>query len=147
LTNYTEGLHWDVGEVISQKKMNQIVNNVDFLYGQKIKVRYRAHELTRTTGVRIAAGKHPIGPAPKSGVMNRDIYFGNFFTTGCRPVVNATLAQVSRGRSFITITGVGGNGMHPSHSGFRAVVAHQTVPGKTFNYPRALWIHWQAFGY
>jgi hypothetical protein len=146
LARYETGLDWDIGETISQRKLNRMVSNMDYLYDQRIKVKYRAHDLSRVSGVRIAAGKVPIGPKTNDDVMVRAVDFNNFFTIGCRPIVVVSLAQRDRARSFVTIRGHD-NGLHPTHKGFRVIVAHQIITGKTFTYPRALWVHWMAYGY
>jgi hypothetical protein len=141
LSDYTE-LRWNVGETTSRQKLNQMVDNTHNLWLKRIEASYKGWGVTRTSGLKIAAGIEGVGPE-KVAIMTHQIYFGNFFTPGCRPAVVATTATTRHGYSYTTTRGLAGGEAHATHNGFRVLIA--LPKGETFL--QRVFVNWMAVGY
>lgn len=133
-------------ESISQTKLQQMANNEQWLFENMAKMRYATQALTRDAGVRVISGKTPFGTTTGgASAIDTHIYFGSFFTAGCKPVVTGMVETTGPHlRKLITIRGFGGE---VDHRGFVAHLSTQEFPGVPVNIEASGWIHWQAIGY
>lgn len=129
---------WSANEPVWTQKLQQMVANDQHLYERLPKVRYNAYGLTRDTTLRIASGVvvMPTG----AEVVRKQVYFGNFFTAGCQPVVLVSL--ISNGEKRITVSAQGLNQVAPGHEGFRIISADHVNKVKNTHY-----VAWLAVGY
>lgn len=126
------------GEPISNAKLNQMCSNDQWLFENAARVRFN-YGGPRDAGVKIIAGKSPFSTSSLQHVWV-DVYFGSFFSAGCKPSVMTQAETTGLGRKDIHIVGFGGE---VDHRGFRAVVYTDEV--QTIESPG--WVHWQAVGY
>lgn len=134
------------GEAITNSKLNQMANNTQFLFERSPKMRYAAAGLTRDTGLKILAGKTPY-PANTRDWSDARVYFGSFFTAGCKPIVTAVVGDIQAGglRKYISLRGHNGE---IDHTGFIAhVVTFELYPGGAKTVTGPGFVHWTAIGY
>lgn len=132
-------------ESLSQAKLQQMANNMQWLFENNPRVRYLPPGGSpRDAGLKIMYGKAPF-PIWASGVYDAFIYFGSFFSAGCKPIVTTSLEVTgSRGAKANTIRGLGGE---IDYRGFVARVFTVERPGVPTDIEAGGWIHWQAAGY
>ena len=131
-------------EVVDASKLNQMSNNIRYVFERMPRLNYTAHGAgPKETGVRVLAGLAAV-PALGDWQQVVTVYFGSYFTQGCRPVVVSQLAGYNVIRIFNKIRGIGMT--HPDHRGFEAgLVVAEEVNNRTFQ--GASYLHWLAIGY
>lgn len=133
-------MSWN-GEPISTDKLNQMCNNTQYLFDRSPRIRYATNGITRDTGLKVLAGKTSY-PTVQANYVYLPVYFGSFFSSGCRPVVVATVEAPFGGhRNRVMVYGF--NGVEIDQTGFQAVVTTEAVP----TLGPGGWVHWSAVGY
>lgn len=131
-------------QLIDSETMQTIAGDLRYLYDNTPAVYYRAYDVRKNTGMKVACGVVQMVPH-KAKQINRDISFGNYFSASCRPVVvvtGATGAWVS-----IEIAAQGGHTRVVNNTGFRIYLQSNEV-GKVKSYfPSSSYIHWIAIGW
>ena len=139
------------GEPLTTAKLNQAMNNIQYIFERSPRMRYTAPNgegaLTRDTSLKIISGKTPYPLENTRDYLDVHVYFGSFFSAGCKPIVQVTCEHAGGGaRRLATLRGHSGE---VDHTGFIAHVSNQENPGAgphpAFNSPG--WIHWTATGY
>lgn len=132
------------GQPITDAKLNQMVQNTQYIFERSPQIRYAANGVTRDTAVKILVGKTPIPPSAASNKILQQVNFGSYFTAGCQPIVTATYESYGGGsqRARVTIAGLSTR-LVIDHIGFWAVVSQEDLPRRTENG----FVHWQAVGY
>lgn len=150
-----EDVSWSDDEDILADKLNKMATNEKYLMEQTVPHRYQAYGIDVTDGVKVCGGVAVLGPGP-GRQLDKDVYFGKFFTPGCRPVVTATLATAAMFRVFITIRGPNGyatGSNRPDHNGFNVVLdadPHDIPKLESYLtnfFPVQQRVHWIALGY
>lgn len=138
-------VQWTDGEAADDVKLNQMAANDDYLYQNIIDGKYDAHGVVKDSGLKIWSRVISIPPNHKH-VVSADVYFGTYFSAGCRPVIASTLATADRVRSTVSIRALDGTRI-PDNQGFRVVLYYINAEGQylTFDYPQH--IHIIAIGY
>lgn len=133
-------MSWN-GEPITTDKLNQMCNNSQYLFDRSPRIRYAGPQFTRDTGLKVIAGKTPY-PVVQANYIYLPVYFGSFFSSGCNPIVTATVEAPSGGhRNRVMAYGLSGGAI--DNIGFQAVVTTEAVP----TLGPAGWVHWIAVGY
>lgn len=134
---------WQPNEVISEGKMDQLANNGQWLFENMPRARYTAHGVRRAEGVRIACGLClvPAGTVPN---YDREVYFGDFFSSGCMPIVTTAFVSNQR-RVWVTIAGLGR--FHPDDRGFQVHVTMGSDNPENDQLHKDAYVSWQAMGY
>jgi hypothetical protein len=118
--------------------------NDQWLYENMPRLSYSAGGVKRTSGIKIAAG-HAVLQPNKSHAGSTPVYFGGFFSQGCRPVVLATCNNHKQGRLFIWTSGIGDRSnanYYPDDRGFTInVQSEKGVIGSSYA------VAWIAVGY
>lgn len=132
-------------ESITQQKLQQMANNEEWLFENTPRLRYSTSGLTRDAGIKLISGKTPHAQV-NAEHLDVPVYFGSFFTGGCKPIVTATVEHNGGGgRRLATIRGHGGE---IDHRGFIAhVTTQEDYPGAIRNFNSGGWLHWMAVGY
>lgn len=133
---------------LTKEKLEQTSNNIQWLFENSPKMRYNYANgaLVRDNGLKIIAGKTWFGAVPGRDWADSWIYFGNFFSAACKPIVTATIETTGwRLRKFVTIRSVSG-AAEVDHRGFICHISdHETVVTPTIE--AGGWVHWQAVGF
>lgn len=125
--------------------MNQLADNVQYVYEQMPKVKYNAYGVNKTNGVKILAGISGGGPTGNS-YARVQVYFGTYFSPGCKPVVVANV-QPSGNRWRYTVVPKGLSTVAPDHTGINFIVganAWSTTPNII---DERFYVHWMAIGW
>lgn len=143
VTSYN-GVTWSDDEPIYTSKLNQMSQNEQYLFENAPTVYYKAHGVTRQTGIKIAAG---VTPCTRSGGYreNTTINFGTFFTTGCNPVVTHSMLHTGEVRVHWGHKGIGTT--LPDHRGFEIYGNLDSLNLRTNYLTRNYYISWIAIGY
>lgn len=141
-----EPVSWTDDELITADKLNKMTTNDKYLSEQVIVQQYNAYNIVKTDGLRILTGIVGL-PASTNRQISKEIGFGSFFTIGCRPSVQATLATIDQYRSFVAIKGLGVNNLRPDHTGFQVVINADPLAATKKYFPTTVHVHWMAIGY
>lgn len=137
-------ISWQPGELITEYKMDAIGQNMEYLNERSVKGLYNAHNANVRNNVKIAAGVATIEP-DANGVVGKDVYFGDFFTTGCRPVVVGTIVSDSVRRVHMTQFGLAG--LWPDHNGVRFAIRVDEYNTANNAITKSIFVNWIALGY
>lgn len=134
---------WGDNEPVFTKKLNKMAQNDQWLYENTPRMLYKAQGVARTQGVKIASGIATVHP--DKDTFNRDtIYFGSFFTVGCRPIVVVSL--INNGEAYIHLSTHGISGQFPDHRGFE-LHGHTDKRSGLNVFTRTYYVSWIAVGY
>jgi hypothetical protein len=126
--------------------MNQLANNVQYVYENTPRFYYNSYGIKKTAGIKIMAGVATISPANVLWRSSR-VEFGSFFTVGCRPVV--VLGRTPSGTKYRHHTLVKGIGTYlPDHRGIELHAGADYYGTSTKNVvDQTQYIHWLAIGW
>lgn len=132
-------------KALTKEKLQQMANNDQWLFENTPRVRYTLLDgsLTRDTGGKILAGKALFGASPNDW-SERTIYFGNFFSAACKPIVQVTIETTGTHlRKYASIRGI--SGAEVDHRGFICHLSAQERNAKVVE----TWglIHYTAVGF
>jgi hypothetical protein len=132
---------WSPKELISSDKMAQLANNSQWLFENTPRSNYNAYGVSRATGVKLAAGIQIFG-ASKANNQTRPVYFNNFFSAACHPVVTTGVISFQR-RTFVIMNGLGV--LHPDQRGFEITVECDSTTANKIE--RSFYVTWMAMGF
>ncbi len=138
-------INWADDEYLSADKLNAMVANTRYLFERAPKMYYNSYAVKKDTGIKIACGAYTIAPG-KAHLFRRTIYFGSFFTTGCKPVIVNGITSPSNRRMIPSMYGIQGEGYVPDHRGFVACVNTSTTE-KAHYLNKQIYFNWIAVGY
>lgn len=142
-----KAINWTPNEVISERKMDQVADNSQWLYNNTPRAIYTLPGgLRRTEGIKIAAGRVVVAKRMKSDLATVTVRFGNFFSTRCEPIITTGIVSARQPRIFCVINGIGGK-LQPDHRGFNARINIMAEKKKNDKIVRSFHISWQAMGY
>lgn len=132
---------WQPHDLLDADKMGQLANNSQWLFENTPRINYNAYGVSRTTGTKIAAGIQIFG-ASKTAYQTRPVYFTNFFSAACHPVVTTGVISLQR-RTFVICNGFGD--LHPDHRGFEITIECESASANKIE--RACYVTWMALGF
>lgn len=105
-----------INDPVDKDKLNQVVNNVQYVYENMPRIQYNTYGIKKATSVKLLAGISSVKPSQSLWATNQ-IDFGSYFTAGCKPViVTGTQPTTGRLRYHVVIKGLGGS-YYPDHRG------------------------------
>ncbi len=140
--------NWIDDEDITARKLNQMSQNDQFLLDRIPRMFFdgRNGSPRRNINIKVAAGIAFL-PRQTARQGNINVYFRNYFSPGCKPVIVAQPASAANFRIFCTIKQIGTNRGDPTERGF-AIVLNADPLAKTTNYfPNVTDVHWIAIGW
>lgn len=135
-------ISWAPLELVTEDKLDQIANNAQWLFENDVRGTYSAQGVRRAEGIKIM-GSIVTFPASADGVQTKSIYFNNFFSTGCKPVVTTGVVSFQL-RTFIITSGLGV--MFPDYRGFDITCLCLDSANKS-RIERTFYVQWIAMGY
>lgn len=135
---------WSPLDPVDADKLSAMVNNDNWLKDNTVRGRYGASTVKKDTGIRIAAGLVLI-TSGKTAQKTAYVSFGNYFSSGCHPVVTTGVVSSSQRQIFVTIDGPGRSAL-PSRDGFQAHV-HVDSKNKKKGITRNFYVSWSALGF
>jgi uncharacterized membrane protein len=106
---------------------------------------YNAHAIKKTSGLKIMAGYVYI-QGGKGKHYEKAVYFGNYFSVGCLPVVVTGQVIQKQSRIHCIIRGLTGE-YWPDHRGFTAVVDSDELTAKNNYFHYGVNVQYIAVGY
>lgn len=135
---------WSPLDQITDEKLDAMVSNDNYLRDNMMTGQYAAHGVTRTTGIRMLSGLVLI-TASKTNTQTKNVSFGNYFSTACRPVVTTGILSTSQRMIFATIDGLGSLAA-PTRDGFQVHVYVDST-SKSKKISRNFYVSWHAMGF
>ncbi|AXH66817.1 hypothetical protein SEA_STARPLATINUM_69 [Streptomyces phage StarPlatinum] len=136
---------WSLGEQITREKLNQMCSNDQYIFENQPVAFYNAHGIKKTSGLKIMGGYVYI-KGGKGRHYEKEVYFGNFFSVGCKPIVVTSQVIQKQSRIHCIIRGVRGE-YWPDHRGFTAVVDSDELSSKSNYFHYGVNVHFLALGY
>lgn len=116
------------GQPITVDILQRMATNDQALFEMKPSTVMRHVGVTRDRGMKILAGSTLFQPS-NAWAQNVDLFFGNFFSAGCQPVVIANIYGYPQTATYIHPKGLGGTKL-PDHRGFSVYVRSNERAGK-----------------
>lgn len=138
-------INWgSLSEPVSNNKLNDMINNMDYLYEKMITGYYNMFGVTRETGlsIRVGAAKLPYSEANYLGVSH---YFAKPFLPGTRPIIVSGFSTDMRWRIFMALRGFDGRAV-PDHTGFVGVFTQDSDRSYGNQYMGEQWYTYIALG-
>ena len=143
------GVQWQPLDLLDQSKMDAMANGIQYVHDNTPRARVGVGSgAARDQQVKIAAGRVQIPRKPKDDNHTEPVWFGNFFSGGCAPLV--TLGVQSRLQRNIYTTFEGIDKQAPDQRGMRINVEVGETAGKANDKDkirRTFQVHWMAMGW
>lgn len=139
-------LAWNDDDTADKDKLNLMVNNTRYLFERAPRLYFNGYGVKKDTGIKIASGTAII-PPKKSISQAINVYFGTFFTPGCKPVITTGIVSHYNGRVSDTMHALKGIGYVPDHTGFVARFGMVELNAATNYFVKTMYLHWIAVGY
>lgn len=132
-------------EPVLAPKMNILANNVQWVYENMPRFYYLYSGLKRTSGVKVMAGNLWM-TANKKASMRSTVYFGSFFTAGCKPVIVTGVNATPQDRYMTAHRSVDGK-LQPDHRGFQVNLTCSEIDPKKSVMNYSLYVTYIAVGW
>jgi hypothetical protein len=136
---------WADNEDLDVDKLNAMTNNDQWLFENMPRARY-AGNVSKDSGVKILGTRAVIGPNTSSSGGAR-IYFGNTFSTGCTPIVVASVIPTNWQRRFHCVVNGLGKNIFPDHNGCLITVSSAEVNPKNMKMASNVYVQVVAIGW
>lgn len=146
MTTPYKPISFSPGELLTRAKMNQITANQQWIFENFPRTKYDAFGVKRTSAMKIACGAVLLG-STKYGMRFKTVYFGTFFSTGCRPIIMTNvLSRYGARRLYANLDGFG-SAIHPDHRGFNIALNPDPRGNGKYRVWKSVWVHWMAIGF
>lgn len=139
-----KAITWSPNELIGEPKMDTLVSNSEFLFYNTPRALYTLPGITRVEGVKLASGRGII-TARAEDTAGLTISFGNFFSSGCEPIITTGIVAEGETAIFCVINGI--STATPDNTGFQVEVNVATTNAAVDRFVRNVYINWMAMGY
>ena len=139
-----KAINWSPNELIGENKMDTLVSNAEFLFYNTPRALYTADTLRRVEGVKIASGRGVITARPED-TAGLTISFGNFFSSGCQPIITTGISANNEVAIFAVVNGISTE--LPDNTGFQVEVNVATTIAANDRFVQSVYINWMAMGY
>lgn len=129
-------------EPVTQAKLIKLASNQQWLYENMLRARYSARGITKDSNLRMIAGKLPYVTSTTNW-SHTAVDLGNFFTVGCKPIVQLTLEVTQNMGHRSRVTLLPKNMTEIDHTGF--IISVSSEEYTQIKYPGL--VHWTAFGW
>lgn len=140
-----KAVSWVPNELITDTKLNQMVNNDEYLHNKMMVGRYDANGVTIDSSVRIMTGLALIAAQSKAATASVTVDFSNFFTPGTKPIVTTGIYSQNQRYLMATVQGKGSD-PQPDSTGFKVTAAVWTKADKD-RHIGSCYVSWAATGY
>jgi hypothetical protein len=136
---------WSDNEALDVDKLNAMTNNDQWLFENMPRARFSVNPV-KNTGVKILGVRGYVAPSSaSSGATN--VYFGNMFSQGCRPLVVASAVHTNwQRRSHVAVNGLG-NLAEPDYTGCKVTVSIDEWNSKYLKVASGIYVHILAMGW
>lgn len=106
---------WSDGDPMDTTKLQQMVDNTRLIFENSPNYLANSHGIVKDNGLRIFAATTEM-PTSTGDVVYKTMYFGNFFSPGCQPIIATGVNTQVHKRFYTTYNGIGTT-FHPDHRG------------------------------
>lgn len=132
-------------EPVNIDKLQQMASNDQALFEMKPSTAIKHNGISRNKGMKILAGSQLFQPT-NTWSTNKNIYFGNYFSAGCYPVVSPAIYGAPQTATYIHPKGLGGAQL-PDHRGFAVYVRSNERSGFSGRLVRPFYIAYIGVGF
>lgn len=137
-------ISWQNNDLLGQDKLNQGVQNIEYVLNNMTRSFYRAHGATREEGNKLLSGLALI-PASKRSRDTVRVHFPNYFSSACSPIVTTGIVSAHLHRVHVTIAGLGR--MHPDHRGMEVHISMDAINAKRNHVHHNFYVSYSAHGF
>lgn len=146
VTEYTP-VSFSAGDPLTLEKLNALANNVQLLNERTPSVLYKAHGITKDKGLRVYATTAIIPPSSKTWNATAEVWFGNFFSTACKPMVSLGVVTYPQRRFHASVRGLGGTLVIPDHRGCTVSIQADELNAKNNKIGNTVYLNVIAVGW
>jgi hypothetical protein len=141
-----KAITWSPSELVGEAKMDTLVSNSEFLFYNTPRALYTDAQsnITRVEGLKIASGRGII-TARQEDTAGLTISFGNFFSSGCQPIITTGISANNEVAIFCVVNGISTE--IPDNTGFQVEVNVATTNPANDRFVQSVYINWMAMGY
>lgn len=143
VTEYTP-VTFAPGDPLTIEKMNALANNMQLLYEKTPKTLYKAYGITKDKGIRVYSTVLTIPPI-KAVQGWGTVYFGNFFSVGCKPVITLGVNAWPQHRYHTNFSGI--NQVLPDHRGVQVRIQADELNVKNNKVSKTVYVNVTAIGW
>lgn len=143
MSEYTQ-VSWSE-EPVSIEKLQQMASNTEALFHLKPSAAIKHGGINRNKGMKMLAGSQLFQPSNTWSTTNT-IYFGNYFSVGCSPLIIPVLYSAPQTGLNVAPTGLGGAKV-PDHRGFNAYVWCDARNGNKGKIVQPYYVGYLALGF
>jgi hypothetical protein len=134
-------------EPIFKDKLNAMANNDQYLYERMPRMLFDSKGVKKTTGLKILAGT-TIMPVNSQIWSGKQVYFGDFFSSGCKPIVVTSYVPLGGRWRYHMVTRGLANSMNLDHRGATFTIGADYYGTSTSNIvDHQVELHYIAIGY
>lgn len=137
---------WEPLDLISDDKMDNLVNNIQWVNDNTPRAMYTSNTVTRKEGVKIASGRIIVPKKGKQHETSVEVNFPSFFTPGSSPNITTGINARSQQNIYAVFRGKPGTGLLPDNTGFQLDILMGQEDGEKRKIVQPFWVHWQAMG-
>lgn len=127
-------VQWAAGEPLTSAKLSAMAANDQYLFESLPRMQFNNGGVRKTNGIKILAVTAPIATTTDRHGRTT-IYFGDFFSIGCRPVITYSINATPKEQFHLAIKGIGTK--IPDHRGVEILASAAELSSKhnQINYP------------
>lgn len=130
---------------VTVEALQRMASNDQALFEMKPSAAIKHNGVNRSRGVKILAGSQLFQP-PNTWSTTNTIYFGNYFSVGCFPIIIPALYSHPQMGMNLTPHGIGGVKL-PDHRGFNAYVWPDDRNGNKARLSQPYYVTYIAVGF
>lgn len=136
--------YWGDNEPMYTDKLNQMTNNDQWLYENMPAAYFNSQGIRKSSGVKILSGFAFIKATASVGSATT-VYFGSYFSSGCKPVVVTSINAYPQGRFHLWTRGIGT--LFPDSRGFEARINVNEIDPKNNKIKYDIYVPYIAVGW
>lgn len=143
------GVQWQPLDLLDQSKMDAMANGIQYVHDNTPRARVGVGSgAARDQQVKIAAGRVQIPRNTKKDSHTEPVWFGNFFSSGCAPLVTLGVQSKMQNNIYAVFEGI--DKQAPDQRGMRITIEIGETAGKANEKDkirRSFQVHWIAMGW
>lgn len=136
---------WSKGDAVTVEKLNQMVENEQYLFERVVQSKYTFDDAERTDGIKVFARNERF-PITGTKLAQKAISWEGFFSPGCNPIVQVTVGRMDRNRLWTSVKGPSGENW-PTSQGCEIHGIMDPDTHSNYNFSLYIPIHILAIGY
>lgn len=144
------GVQWQPLDLIDEAKMDDMSNAIQFVHDNTPRVKVGVGSgAARSQGVKIAAGRVTFARNANKSEASASVDFGNFFSSGCIPLITTGVQSKVQQNIFCTFQGWNDR-QAPDQRGMLINIEIGEQAGKSQSknkIQRSFQVHWMAMGW